>query len=218
MVVNGIEFSKPIEYLLIIELFSIFTYLYFLGSLAREFGKSAFTWNFLTFATGPLGIIVAFLMMTNNVQLARRGEIFNQYDEHNQPIIMVISRWILVLPLALLGLGLVMMIFEEILRSITLWHVLNEIIRNGITPFLMGAAYIYIGVNVAPTHHKIAAYCLITIFAINLGNSVYTEYFNNNDILQKDTTSNFIDDIFIIMGAVATTYVIFFVRGSKVSE
>ena len=51
-------------------------FLYFLGSLAKLFGKSIFTWVFLTWVGNTFGLIVAFLMMTNNVQVARRDKNF----------------------------------------------------------------------------------------------------------------------------------------------
>ena len=76
LAVFEVEYSNLIGFLILIELLSIVAFLYFLGSLAKLFGKSALTWNIYAFFTAPFGLIVALLMMTNNVQVARRDKNF----------------------------------------------------------------------------------------------------------------------------------------------
>ena len=72
-----IEFEAP-EPLVKTSVLLIFIpyilFLYFLGSLAKIFDRSVFTWVFLTWAGNAFGIIIAFFMMTNNVRVVRRDE------------------------------------------------------------------------------------------------------------------------------------------------
>ena len=135
-------------------------------------------------------------------------EIFDQ-SGRKQSKLIVVSRWILVFPCAVLGFGIVSLIGEGILEAVTLWDTSVEIIRNCIIPMLGGAGYIYVGMKTTPSHHKIAAYVLIAILVINLGNSVYNDLFNNKDFIIKEKESNYVDDIFLILGASASAFIIF---------
>ena len=72
LVVFAVEYKNLTGFLILIEFLSIVVFLHFLGSLAKTFGKSALTWNFFAFFSAPIGLIVAFLMMSYNVSVARR--------------------------------------------------------------------------------------------------------------------------------------------------
>jgi len=49
-------------------------YLYFLGSLARLFGKSGFFWVFLTIVFAGGGTVISFILMMGNVARANKQQ------------------------------------------------------------------------------------------------------------------------------------------------
>lgn len=49
-------------------------YLYFLGSLARLFGKSGFFWVFLTIIFSGAGVLISFILMMGNVARANKQQ------------------------------------------------------------------------------------------------------------------------------------------------